>query len=310
MKMVKKMNQNQYNSLRAEIDTVTNFLEKIPSNRFLERLSFEGRLKELEEKLDSVDTLRINKKAIITFRGKPVDRSHGITAEFSGKAINGLNDMVASFVASLNKNLKDRGPIPDRSQNQLMITGTAVGSFGFEFELPEPDYDIFAEKNNTENALSNIQSLLRKTSDGTDDDISDLMSDIHPRAIKKISEFLIFLQRNEALFAMEYNKQIFRVETDSQLDTIINRLDDKNISITSETYQGRFKGFLPKSNKFEFFDNGSGEIITGKVDASMIEPDVINSYFLDRLATVTFNVVQFGQAKPKYSIVQLSDIIV
>lgn len=303
------MNQSQYSSLLAEINTVTNFLAKMPRDRFLERMSFEARLKELEKKLETVDTLRINKKAIITFRGKPVDRSHGITAEFSGKAINGLNDMVASFVASLNKNLKDRGPIPDRSQNQLMITGTAVGSFGFEFELPEPNYDIFAEKNNTENALSSIQGLLRKTSEGTDDDISDLLSDIHPRAIKKISEFLIFLQKSEALFAMEYNKEVFRVDTENQLETIINRLDDKNISITSETYEGRFQGFLPKSRNFEFFDNASGDVIIGKVDTS-VDPDIINSRFVDRFATVTFNVVQFGQAKPKYSLLNLSDIIV
>ena len=96
----------------------------------------------------------ISKKAIVTFRGKPVNESHGITAEFSGKAINGLNEMVASVVASLNNNLKFMGPIPNREQHQLMITGTAVGSFGFEFELPEPKYDIFAEKNGTETALS------------------------------------------------------------------------------------------------------------------------------------------------------------
>jgi len=302
------MNQNQYNSLLAEISTVKAFLEEMPSSRFLERMSFEGRLDELENQLKLVDDLRINKKAIITFRGKPVDNSHGITADFSGKAINSLNEMIASVTASLNKNLRFMGPIPNRNQHQLMITGTAVGSFGFEFELPEPEYDILAERNTVEEALFDIQFLLKKTIDGTDDDIANIVSMIHPRAVKKISEFLILLQKNEALFAMEYDKNTFRLETDAQLDAIINRLDNSNFEERTETFVGVFQGFLPESRTFEFVDHSSKDVIKGKVDISISNPEAINTEYLNKLATVSFNVVQFGQAKPKYSLLELSDI--
>lgn len=302
------MNQNQYNSLLAEISTVKAFLEEMPSSRFLERMSFEGRLDELENQLKLVDDLRINKKAIITFRGKPVDNSHGITADFSGKVINSLNEMIASVTASLNKNLRFMGPIPNRNQHQLMITGTAVGSFGFEFELPEPEYDILAERNTVEEALFDIQFLLKKTIDGTDDDIANIVSMIHPRAVKKISEFLILLQKNEALFAMEYDKNTFRLETDAQLDAIINRLDNSNLEERTETFVGVFQGFLPESRTFEFVDHSSKDVIKGKVDISISNPEAINTEYLNKLATVSFNVVQFGQAKPKYSLLELSDI--
>lgn len=308
--MVKQMNQNQYNNLLAEINTVKDFLEKMPENRFLERMSFEARLNDLQNQLERVDVLRINKKAIITFRGKPVDRSHGIAADFSGKAINGLNEMVTSVVASLNNNLNLMGPIPNRDQHQLMITGTAVGSFGFELELPKPNYDIFAEKNGVETALSDIQSLLRETIDGTDDDIGNIISKIHPRAVRKISDFLVILQKNEALFAMEYDKDIFRVETDEQLEAIINRLDNSNIREEYETYEGVFQGFLPDSRTFEFVDRSNQEIIKGKIDASIPNPEAINKDYLNKLVKVTFNVVQFGQAKPKYSLLNLADIII
>lgn len=304
------MNQNQYNSLLAEINTVENFLEKMPSNRFLERMSFEARLEELQNTLESIDSLRISKKAIVTFRGKPVDHSHGISAEFSGKAINGLNEMIASVVASLNKNLGFMGPIPNRDQHQLMITGTAVGSFGFEFELPEPRYDIFAEKNGTETALSDIQALLKETINGTDDDISDIVSKIHPRAVKKISEFLIILQKSDALFAMEYDQNIFRIETNSQLDAIINRLDNNNIEERVETYKGMFQGFLPDSRTFEFIDYSSQDIIKGKIDNSIPSLEAIHENYLNKHVTVNFSVIQFGQAKPKYSLLNLSDITV
>lgn len=308
--MVKQMNQSQYNNLLAEINTVEDFLANMPENRFLERMSFEARLDDLQNQLERVDVLRINKKAIITFRGKPVDRSHGIAADFSGKAINGLNEMVTSVVASLNNNLNLMGPIPNRDQHQLMITGTAVGSFGFELELPKPNYDIFAEKNGAEAALSDIQSLLRETIDGTDDDIGNIISKIHPRAVRKISDFLVILQRNEALFAMEYDKYIFRVETDEQLEAIINRLDNSNIREEYQTYEGVFQGFLPDSRTFEFVDRSNQEIIKGKIDASILNPEAINNDYLNKLVKVTFNVVQFGQAKPKYTLLNLADIII
>lgn len=308
--MVKQMNQSQYNNLLAEINTVEDFLANMPENRFLERMSFEARLDDLQNQLERVDVLRINKKAIITFRGKPVDRSHGIAADFSGKAINGLNEMVTSVVASLNNNLNLMGPIPNRDQHQLMITGTAVGSFGFELELPKPNYDIFAEKNGAEAALSDIQSLLRETIDGTDDDIGNIISKIHPRAVRKISDFLVILQRNEALFAMEYDKYIFRVETDEQLDAIINRLDNSNIREEYQTYEGVFQGFLPDSRTFEFVDRSNQEIIKGKIDTSIPNPEAINNDYLNKLVKVTFNVVQFGQAKPKYTLLNLADIII
>lgn len=308
--MVKQMNQSQYNNLLAEINTVEDFLANMPENRFLERMSFEARLDDLQNQLGRVDVFRINKKAIITFRGKPVDRSHGITADFSGKAINGLNEMVTSVVASLNNNLNLMGPIPNRDQHQLMITGTAVGSFGFELELPKPNYDIFAEKNGAEAALSDIQSLLRETIDGTDDDIGNIISKIHPRAVKKISDFLVILQKNEALFAMEYDKNIFRVETDEQLEAIINRLDNSNIREEYQTYEGAFQGFLPDSRTFEFVDSSNQEIIKGKIDASILNPEAINNDYLNKLVKVTFNVVQFGQGKPKYALLSLADIII
>ena len=304
--MVKKMNQNQYNSLRAEIDTVTNFLEKIPSNRFLERLSFEARLQELKEKLDSVDTLRINKKAIITFRGKPVYKSQGISADFSGKAIESLNDMVSSVVASLNGKLNYMGVIPDREQHQLMVTGTAVGSFGFEFELPRPK-DLFAHRNTAETALADIQKLFELALNGTDEDISSIVSDIHPRAVNKVSDFLGLLQRYESTFAMEYDNRLTRINTADQLNSIINRLANENIKEYTASFQGEFQGFLPNSRTFEFKEV-NGDIIKGKVGLDIEEPGIINRDYLYKKVSINLSAIQFGQAKPKFTLLSLENI--
>ena len=302
------MHNYDYQKLLAEKNTLERLMANIPERAIVDRMSLQSRIDNVKQQIDAVNVKLISKKAIVTFRGKPVDESHGITAEFSGKAINGLNEMVASVVASLNNNLKFMGPIPNREQHQLMITGTAVGSFGFEFELPAPKYDIFAEKNGTETALSDIYTLLKETTDSVNDDISEIVSKLHPRAIKKILEFLIILQKSEALFAMQHNEKVFRVETPAQLDTIINRLNDADIEEREEVYTGEFLGVLPKSRTFEFVEHSSKDVIKGKIDASVLDPETINLDYLHKPISVTFSVLQNGQAKPKYTLLKLSDI--
>jgi len=54
--------------------------------------------------------------------------------EFGVKAINAFADAVAAIGASQTTSLGTRGALPNREAYQLLITGTAVGSFGFELE--------------------------------------------------------------------------------------------------------------------------------------------------------------------------------
>lgn len=302
------MREYDYNKLLAEQNTVKQLLENIsPTNR-VGRLSLQTRLNIIESQIADTNTKRLIKKAVITFRGKPVDRSHGITAEFSGKAIDSLNDMVASVVASINKNLKYRGPIPNREQHQLMITGTAVGSFGFELELPEPDYDVIAERNQSENALADIQRLLEYGVNGSDEQISEIVDEIHPRAVGKVSKFLEVVRNSDALFALEFNSRVFRVNTNEQLNKLIDRLSTDNIQESTENYSGEFQGVLPKSRTFEFKTSADGEIIKGKIAQDFEDPDIINREYLHKHVSISLNTITFGQSKPKYQLLDINSI--
>ncbi len=47
------------------------------------------------------------------------------------------------MVAALNGSLSMTGPIPNREQHPLLITGTAIGSFGFELEEYQATRQLF-----------------------------------------------------------------------------------------------------------------------------------------------------------------------
>ena len=302
------MNENNYRQLLSEKTTLEQLIAQAPDTDFIGRMSLQSRLKNVQKLIDSVEVERLKKKAIITFRGKPVDGSHGITAQFTGKAIESLNNMVASIVASQQNLLKYHGAIPNREQNALMITGTAVGSFGFELELPNPTNDLFADRNGTENALSTFQQLVQCSIDGTDDQISDILDNIHPRAIKKTNEFLDVLHAHQAVFAVQFEDKITRIRDDEQLQRIIERLSIDNIQETEESYQGRFLGVLPHTRTFEFRPNGDDVLIKGKIDRSIEHPEILNNEYLNRPLSVIFHVSQFGQAKPKYTLKDIENI--
>jgi hypothetical protein len=103
----------------------------------ISRMGLESRLKTAQEAIAGYNPLELPKKARLTFRGRPVVGSHGASAEFAAKASSFFTDAFSAVVAGISESLRYMGPIPDKEKNQLLITGTAIGSFGFEFELPK-----------------------------------------------------------------------------------------------------------------------------------------------------------------------------
>ncbi len=110
-------------------------------------------------------------RARLTFNGLPVIGSHSIFADFGMKAVSSFTDAVATVAASLSAPLAAMGPIPNRDQNQLLITNTAVGSFGFELEEYRAQ-ELLDDESAVAVALDLTQSLLQATL-GQDDELAD-----------------------------------------------------------------------------------------------------------------------------------------
>lgn len=302
------MHELDYKHLLAERNSLEHMINNAKNPKSISVKSLQTRLHHVIEQINRIDPMRLIQKAVITFRGKPVNGSQSISADFSAKALDSLTDMLASIAASATDTLSYHGAIPNKNQHNLQITGTAVGSFGFELALPSPQDDLIdGSKNDTAYTLNHVQKLLQYGISGTDEQISELIEVMHPRAISKVQDFLTLMHNQEALFAIQFDNTTTRIETDKQLLGLINRFSLDNIKESNETYHGKFIGVLPKARTFEFQDDGNN-IIKGKVNAQVVNPAYINQEYLDKPVTVSFHVVRFGNAKPKYELMDISQI--
>ena len=312
------MNQEEYIALASEINELETILAQIPEDRVIDRLSFETRLSNANQAIARINPRNLPKKARLTFRGNPVFGSHGIAAEFASKASTSFTEAFTAIVASINENLRYMGPIPDKQKNQLIITGTAIGSFGFEYELPSENAGSdptqlelnYESSNNTEVAMQKLEDLFRVASEGNDDELSELVDEIHPRAVKKVAEFLTYISDQEAWCGLDFNESNFRFAGSSQVRNSAQRLNADNIREAAEEFTGRFDGALPTSRTFEFKPVDQKGILRGKIGPEIEDSHIINGDYLGKLVKVTLNVIQVGQGRPRYTLAKLEDIVI
>ena len=201
------------------------------------------------------------------------------------------------------------GPIPDKQKNQLLITGTAIGSFGFELEVPPPEKDdLFPEQSKTDVALAKMLELLRLSAEGSDDEVAELVEAIHPRAVKKVADFMDYIVQQDASCAIEFRDRMFRFADTGQVETAASRLREDNIHERDEPFAGEFQGVLPSSRTFEFRVAQPDLVLRGKVGPEIEDADAINREFLHHPVRVTFHVIQVGQGRPRYMLCQMANI--
>lgn len=297
-------------ALVSEIGEVEAILEKIPSENVIDRFGLESRLTELKAELELLpDRIQEPERLSLTFRGEPVRGSTAISADFAGSASSAFVDAFSAIIAGLKGSLKYSGPIPDKVSAPLMITGVATGSFGFEMELPNLQGEFFEEKASAGGAVEVLKELLRVSAKGTDDDISDIVEEIHPRAVRKVADFLSEISKKGAWCGLEFRDSYFKYSSLEELKSSEKRLRKENISETEETYFGEFQGFLPQGRNFEFVVSDGSGVIRGRLGPDIEDPDVLNREWLHNPTRVKFNVVQVGQGRPRYTLLSLDDLV-
>ena len=293
--------------LLSEIKELDAILASIPDENVIERVGFEVRREEARAKLNGVQLSVEPEKTRVTFRGAPVLGSRGIAADFGAKASGYFADAFIAIVASMRDGLRYMGPIPDKAQNQLAITGVAIGSFGFEFELPILAPDLFSASGGAEEALEVLLTLLEKAAEGSDDEVTEAVHATHPRAVRKVLDFLTYMEKRGAWCGVEFKRHFFRYTDLDQLKFAKERLSEGSVRHTQETYQGSFQGSLPKPRTFQFQPVDDDAPIMGRFDAS-IDAHAINKHWLDRPVSVQFDVLQVGQGRPRFTLLELAHV--
>ncbi|MCB9933238.1 MAG: hypothetical protein H6841_07450 [Planctomycetes bacterium] len=293
--------------LASEVKELEELLASIPDENVIERRSLETRLASARASLEALPP-HPARKARLTFRGRPVLGSHGIVADFGAKATRAFSDAFTAVAAALDGALRDMGPIPDRESKQLLITGTALGSFGFEFELPSGQASLFTGRTRAEEAMEKVETLFRLAAEGSDDEVAEVVEEVHPRVVKDVREFLDLLVQQQAWCALEFDERSFRFAGHDQVKAASERLKEDNIQERQETHRGEFQGVLPASRTFEFRLLDDQGILRGKVDRAIDDPDILNREWLHQPASVRFSVMQVGQGRPRYTLMSLDDV--
>lgn len=298
------MNNEDRQHLLAERTFLQRLLAKTPATARLTRMSDEARLRKVEAQLAALPAdERTPARARLTFDGVPVIRSHGIFADFGMKAVSSFTEAVASVAASLSAPLAAMGPIPNRDQNQLLITSTAVGSFGFELEEYRAEQLALEEASPVATALERTQALLQSTL-GNDDDLADIASETDPRALDKVRTFLKVLADNSAVCALQYGGSGVRFTDVGQVSRSLARLAADNLHESEEQLRGEFVGVLPNSRSFEFRLASNGQIIRGKVSPRVQNVDAINDH-LHSAVQIDVTRTQVGNGRPRYLLTQM-----
>lgn len=302
------MNKDSYLHLLGQKDVLTRIIETTPEEDVLDRASLQKRLEDVERRIEQERVQGPQPtKVRLTFNGRPVIGTHGIFADFASKAVSGFSEAVTAVAASLSAPLAAMGPIPRREENQLLITSTALGSFGFELEEYRPNQDLISridEESPVCSALDRTQKVLEGTI-GSDDDLADSIVETDPRAMEKIRSFLQILADNESVCAMQFKEREFRFADVGQVKKSLARISTDNLSEKEELMKGCFLGVLPMHRTFEFkvTNDGREEVISGKIASSVSNVEEINSRLNVQLE-IKVLITKVGAGRPRYVMIE------
>lgn len=306
--------------LESEICELKKLLSQIPAENIIDRLSYENRLKKAEKELLTLQKKHLPESLIITFSGDPVRDRHGIMANFAAEATSKLSDIYATLVAvAKGSALGSAGAIPEFEKHQLLITGTAVGSFGFEMELPREEHAVNPTKQlsllrtdpPTEDPLIKARDLLEDILEvpfsGSDVQFADVLQNMDKRAVDKVREFYDILYSKKAFYTLKTRHKVVRCQKIKEIEQAVDRLKEENILDQEKDFDGYFSGFLPSKREFEFITI-SGEVLRGRVDKIVKNADCINKHLGE---TLTIHVVlQHTKKQTRFTLYTLPQSII
>lgn len=304
------MNVHDYRFLLSERATLNKFLSRIPTEQVITRESFAHRLSQVEAELEAYKGMSPRvPEALLTFRGKPVSGSRGMSSRFFSDALS--NFATATHYVGASQRLPALPPIGTvryAEDYELLITGTVHGSFGFKVEQASQQLALEGEYTPVEIAFKKVKSILEASID-TDARLTAAIGKTDARALDAIEKFLRGVADNDAVCALEFRRDIFRFDDPEQVRRSADRLIQDKVKEGDVNLTGQFQGFLPKSRRAEFlveeadadFVGGiAGEVIAFSVEPVYEDAIPINS-ILGKDAHVKAKARRTGSRQPQFT---------
>ncbi len=293
--------------LRAELAELERLIAACTPEEELTLLGFQARRDEVELELREAERRKTSvAQASLTFKGVPVFGSKGIDAEFAGGALDLFQKLVAKTSASLaGRTLGTRGPIPKVDQARLLVTGTALGSFGFVLE--EAATSLFGPTPLAQ-ALDETVQLVEAARD--DELFGDAVADADPQVIEALAKFIGHVASHQATLRIHTETRDTAMLDPEEIAAAAGRTstvrDEADTPIT-----GVLEGLLPNTRRFEFRDE-SGTLIVGRISNDVLETESFKVY-LDKRCVAHMRIITFqrpGRELRHYELRNVSPVTV
>ena len=150
-----------------------------------------------------------------------------------------------------------------------------------------------------------IQDLLQGTLDRADDELSELAGRLHPRAVRKLGEFVEIVKNNGAQVAIGLNGREVALRTRSDVEQAMSRLATRNIVEATTTMTGTLIGMVPSRSSFEFRERNTDEPIQGRIGHELEAPYRMAATYTNREVRVRIRRVQVGRSQPQYTLLEI-----
>ena len=307
------MNIHDYRFLLSEQFALNRMIEGTPETDVIDRMSLEARLEEVEIQLKDYEGYSSHLvDGSLTFEGNPVVGSRGIDAEFGSKAVSAFSKAVNLVGASSHGPLKSKGRVPQKENYRLLITGTALGSYGFKVEAASQKPVPVGEVPSVESAVTQVKKIL-EASVKTDEELADTIGEIDNRALNGVHDFLKTVAENGAVCTLTFKGDMFRFRDSEQVRHSQKRLSRDHIREESVVLTGTVLGFFPHIPRIQleltspesaFWGSEVDKIIEAKVD-----PTIAPAFdsLLHRDVTVDAQTRRVGLSRPTYNITGLRE---
>lgn len=303
------MNRAQRVQLEAEARDLESRLKALSPARIIEIRSLQHRLSEVSALLSEASNKgREPASARLTFSGAPVINSYGVNADFGTEATHAFVEAVVAAAAAEEGPLAPRGRIPNLDQNRLLITGTALGSFGFELEESATSEPVGEEGTPVARALVEIRQVL-ESSVGTDEQLTETVAATDGRALRKIRDFLLKLSQSEAVCELDVGGRKFKFDDVEQVRRAADRLGEQNVQQIEEKLVGAFTGILPNIRRFEFRNQLTDEVFSGQIapEAGKLEQlEGLNEH-LNVETTIRVLTTRVGTGRARYALLEIPE---
>lgn len=255
-----------------------------------------------------------------TFRGKHVNGSRSINAKVASELLKGLSEAIVATSLSIENRLSDAGKLTEEDLRMPHITRTAAASFGFVLKLPESVHSVVPERGDEAgpddtditlepvNAGLEVLRLIRIAAEGDDEELSDTISVLNDRAVRKVHSFLEVADRTGTTLKLSQGDEVADLYENDAIEKALKSLSEDRVSERDIESIGKISGIFPAYREAEFELDELGKPEKAKIGKEIPDPVRLQRKWVQRYARLTVREVTVKGRRPKYTILRLDSL--